>query len=834
VEFYSEGFLKSLKFNSHIEWDPSKAGYSTMTVIIPEIAGIVLPEKPGWHTYRFSTQAEPVEISAQTEIVKSKIGEPTGKPEVHLEPPTPGTEAKYVIGFNVGRGGWLKEVIGLISIRFPKETQFNLVEIPAEWVKVNGITPYSQPMISTKTKQISIMTPMEIQDTGRVTVEFDSRCGIINPSKIGKYQIEVSTSSDREWVESYEYEITEDSTLFRLSNYKLNHHAVYQLIYLQQTDILKQGELIRVKFPDEVQISSPLSLETGKITINDQPIAELREIESHVYDLLVGNRGVNPEERVDIQFDCPEIKNPVKPFYIHLEYKPPGADDYRMTPSVAIVPYSMEITDIKVSPPNIRANATYTIQVIFGEVSPKTISIYFGHSNSTMEILNTEAQTDTYTITLYDINNGTQPGTFLLRVFTDLEKDGAVCSYYLFPPVPTTKISRKGRRGENEWWLSSPEFTLTSSDPDAEILYWWNDQFNEKKVYTGPFRYPDPNPPTPGPLTPGHFKVRLHYQSRNVNGSEQPNTEEIWVDTISPEIVIESPPEENLQMNQKHFTVTGRQTYCKTIQYGEEKLIFDAIVTINQEIVDTDKETGIFSKTFELVEGKNHFKFHAEDEAGNVWDAERTIILDTIMPDITLDPRLALDPFITGKTEPTALLTINGEAVYVEEDGSFHYAIHGVGLHELTLVAADPAGNVNTIKWTCWFGYTITLQIGIFEASTNGVNVILNVAPLIQKSKTLVPFRFIGEQLNATISYTTDPKTKLVKTVSYTLDKTTIILTIGAKNASVNGKAIPLDVPAQIMKGTTMVPLRFIAENLNCKVEWESKAQLITITYPSA
>jgi hypothetical protein len=120
------------------------------------------------------------------------------------------------------------------------------------------------------------------------------------------------------------------------------------------------------------------------------------------------------------------------------------------------------------------------------------------------------------------------------------------------------------------------------------------------------------------------------------------------------------------------------------------------------------------------------------------------------------------------------------------------------------------------------------------EASTNGISVILNVAPLIQKSKTLVPFRFIGEQLNATISYTTDPKTKLVKTVSYVLGNTTIVLTIGANKAMVNGKSIPLDVPAQIMKGTTMVPLRFIAENLNCKVEWESKAQLITITYPNS
>lgn len=65
------------------------------------------------------------------------------------------------------------------------------------------------------------------------------------------------------------------------------------------------------------------------------------------------------------------------------------------------------------------------------------------------------------------------------------------------------------------------------------------------------------------------------------------------------------------------------------------------------------------------------------------------------------------------------------------------------------------------------------------------------------------------------------------------LGNATIVLTIGANNALVNGKSVSLDVPAQIMKGTTMVPLRFIAENLSCKVEWKSTQQIITITYPS-
>jgi hypothetical protein len=61
---------------------------------------------------------------------------------------------------------------------------------------------------------------------------------------------------------------------------------------------------------------------------------------------------------------------------------------------------------------------------------------------------------------------------------------------------------------------------------------------------------------------------------------------------------------------------------------------------------------------------------------------------------------------------------------------------------------------------------------------------------------------------------------------------TNIQLTINSKVALVNGKQVTLDVPAQIVKGSTVVPLRFVTEALGCEVGWESKAQIITITYP--
>jgi hypothetical protein len=58
----------------------------------------------------------------------------------------------------------------------------------------------------------------------------------------------------------------------------------------------------------------------------------------------------------------------------------------------------------------------------------------------------------------------------------------------------------------------------------------------------------------------------------------------------------------------------------------------------------------------------------------------------------------------------------------------------------------------------------------------------------------------------------------------------TIRLPIGSKNAQVNGKTVALDVPAEIQNGRTLVPLRFLAENLRFSVSWDAAAQTAELT----
>jgi hypothetical protein len=49
----------------------------------------------------------------------------------------------------------------------------------------------------------------------------------------------------------------------------------------------------------------------------------------------------------------------------------------------------------------------------------------------------------------------------------------------------------------------------------------------------------------------------------------------------------------------------------------------------------------------------------------------------------------------------------------------------------------------------------------------------------------------------------------------------------------VNDEQVSLAVAPMIVNGRTLVPVRFVSENLGSKVDWDGKLQRITITFPS-
>lgn len=87
--------------------------------------------------------------------------------------------------------------------------------------------------------------------------------------------------------------------------------------------------------------------------------------------------------------------------------------------------------------------------------------------------------------------------------------------------------------------------------------------------------------------------------------------------------------------------------------------------------------------------------------------------------------------------------------------------------------------------------------------------------PIIENGRTLVPLRATFEALGADVQWNGD-----TQTVTATKGSTEIKLVIGGQ-ALKDGQPVNLEVPAKIIDGRTMVPLRFVGEALGCQVGWD-------------
>lgn len=120
-------------------------------------------------------------------------------------------------------------------------------------------------------------------------------------------------------------------------------------------------------------------------------------------------------------------------------------------------------------------------------------------------------------------------------------------------------------------------------------------------------------------------------------------------------------------------------------------------------------------------------------------------------------------------------------------------------------------------------------ETGIIKISLNGQYISSDVAPVIENSTTLVPVRVISEKLGAEVDWNNQNRKVVIKT-----SEKQIQLSIGSKQATINSNAASnaaqLEVAPFIKDEKTMVPLRFIAEELGLKVTWNNDERIISLT----
>ena len=198
---------------------------------------------------------------------------------------------------------------------------------------------------------------------------------------------------------------------------------------------------------------------------------------------------------------------------------------------------------------------------------------------------------------------------------------------------------------------------------------------------------------------------------------------------------------------------------------------------------------------------------------------------------------------IKGTSEPNTLILINGKALYTDESGAFSMDVSlEKGKNTFSVIAINRVGNETTKALTVTYEepsseIVITLQPKRPIMTVNGVQKEIDpgrgtVPVIIPKwGRTVVPIRAIVEALGGTIEWDgTERK------VTINFNGASVELWINKPRATVNGKVEWIDpenhdVRPIIINDRTMLPLRFVAESLGCKVEWNASTRTITIIY---
>ena len=111
------------------------------------------------------------------------------------------------------------------------------------------------------------------------------------------------------------------------------------------------------------------------------------------------------------------------------------------------------------------------------------------------------------------------------------------------------------------------------------------------------------------------------------------------------------------------------------------------------------------------------------------------------------------------------------------------------------------------------FKDVVVMSIGAANIVVNSDVKAIPAAPMIQDGRTFVPFRALAEAFGAVVAWD-----EATQSVTAELNGVKVVMVIGANDYTVNGVAKTADVAPFINGGSTMVPVRFVAEAFGINV----------------
>ena len=106
----------------------------------------------------------------------------------------------------------------------------------------------------------------------------------------------------------------------------------------------------------------------------------------------------------------------------------------------------------------------------------------------------------------------------------------------------------------------------------------------------------------------------------------------------------------------------------------------------------------------------------------------------------------------------------------------------------------------------------------------NGQSHTLDQPPVIKNGRTMVPLRLITEALGGTVNWDDNDAPILIDYAGHQIE-----LTLDSTTAKVDGTEVETDVPAQLIGSRTLVPIRFVSEQLGMDIVYDNDSRSVSI-----
>lgn len=186
--------------------------------------------------------------------------------------------------------------------------------------------------------------------------------------------------------------------------------------------------------------------------------------------------------------------------------------------------------------------------------------------------------------------------------------------------------------------------------------------------------------------------------------------------------------------------------------------------------------------------------------------------------------------FVLEETGTTSTVKVLEGSVELRSKATGKTVLVTAGKSGTVANGGDPVVKAISIhtEATAWDKTLIELQLNNPMMKVNGDSQEIDpgrgTAPLVIDNRTLIPIRSVIEALGGTVDYNASEKKITIK-----LQDKTLHMWLNSKTITLNGQTLQMDVAPVVVNDRTMVPIRFVIENLNYDVDWHQADKKVII-----